>query len=75
MTNDDAWIKVQDDPPPLGLAVILTDGTSVAEGYRTPDGYRRHYGDLWAQKLDRFGNNFLLVTHWQHMPKPPKKGK
>lgn len=72
MTSDDNWIEVADNPPPIGLPVILTDGVNVAEGYRTPDGYRRHYGDKWAE-LDKYGNNFLLVTHWQYMPKPPRR--
>lgn len=73
MTSADNWIRIEDHPPPLGERVLLTDGRNVAEGYRCAAGYRRHYGEQWEASLNKYGETFMIVTHWQHLPGPPRK--
>lgn len=67
-----AWINVKWLEPHLGESVLLTDGRTVAEGYRADDGYRRHYGEKWEESLTRYGETFMRVTHWMPLPRPPR---
>lgn len=73
MTSGDNWVRIEDKPPPLGERVILTDGVNVAEGYRCATGYRRYYGDKWEASLNKYGETFMIVTHWQPLPRPPRR--
>lgn len=73
MTSADNWIGIKQAVPSLGERVLLTDGRSVAEGYRCDAGYRRHYGERWDKSLTQYGETFITVTHWQPLPKPPRR--
>lgn len=57
------WISVSEKLPKHGRSVLLTDGKAVFEGGITP-----------SHKWVRLGVGCVDgVTHWRHMPEPPKE--
>lgn len=57
------WISVEDALPPVGRAVLCTDGRFVFEAAMVENGRFIRRGVFVF---------FTTVTHWRKMPEPPK---
>lgn len=60
----DDWISVKDALPPVGRAVLCTDGHFVFEAAAGENGQFIRGGTYVF---------FTKVTHWRKMPEPPEK--
>ncbi len=63
--NNDKWISVNVNFPPLGKRYLVSDGINVFEAYRRlSDGQ----WNGWRTVGDEY---FSTITHWQPLPEPP----
>lgn len=60
----DDWISVEDALPPVGRAVLCTDGRFVFEATMGENGWFIRGGTYVF---------FCTPTHWRPMPEPPGK--
>lgn len=62
---DSGWISVKDRLPKLGERVMAFCKASILT-------FLRYDGEVWFEMSSR--NEYLpsFVTHWQHLPEPPK---
>jgi hypothetical protein len=77
------WISVKDGLPELGVAVLVTDGTTQSTAERRnpytnedKDGIRWRCnvvsGFEWDWELDDDYRDQSPITHWMPLPKPPE---
>lgn len=77
------WISVKDRLPELGVAVLVTDGTTQSTAERRnpythedKDGIRWRCnvvsGFEWDWELDEDYRDQSPITHWSPLPKPPE---
>ena len=65
--NDMEWIRIEEEKPPIGMYMIVTDGCRVGECIAAPkDDFVicNQYGDIVPWKK---------ITHWMPLPEPPKE--
>lgn len=70
--KDDAWIKIQDNPPPEDVSVLVAIFVERIQDYRIEIALR--IGDNWFD--DKNGllidQNLNKISYWKHLPKKPK---
>ena len=73
------WLSVVDDLPKINpngseweysddVLVVFKDGSIAVGRYERDNSTGEHYWWLYGVDKD------LVVTHWMHLPSPPKKG-
>ena len=73
LTQPNEWVSVEERLPEESDGMVLfTNGRAVTSGYRNHMFRMSDEEGVYAPAI-RKGGGYMRVTHWMHLPAPPKK--